>query len=45
MSENFPYLVEETDIYVQEAQKVPNNMKEDPQLRHLIIKVSKIKDK
>ena len=46
MKENFPNLVKEIDIQVQEAQRVPNNM--DPKWitpRHIIIKMPKIKDK
>ena len=47
MKENFPNLAKETDFQeVQEAQKVPKKL--DPKrkiLRHIIIKLSKIKDK
>ena len=46
MKENFPNLVKETDIQVQEAQRVPNKMdtkKITP--RHIIIKILKVKDK
>ena len=46
MTENFPDLVKEIDIVVQEAQRVPNKM--DPKRpipRHIIIKMSKVKDK
>ena len=45
MIENFPNLVKEIDIQVQEAQRVPNNL--DPKRstpRHRI-KVPKVKDK
>ena len=45
MKENFPNLVKEIDIQVQEAQRVPNKM--DPKRttrRHIIIKMSKFKD-
>ena len=45
MKENFPNLVEETDIQVQEAQKVPNKMNpKRPTPRHIIIKIAKVKD-
>ena len=46
MKENFPNLVKEIDIQVQEAQRVPN--KSDPKRatpRHIIIKMPKFKDK
>ena len=46
MKENFPNLVMETDIQVQEAQRVPNNL--DPERtipRQIIIKMPKVKDK
>ena len=46
MKENFPNLVKEIDIRVQEAQRVPNKM--DPKRttsRHIIIKMPKVKDK
>ena len=46
MKENFPHLVKEIDIQVQEAQRVPN--KTDPKRttpRHIIIKMPKVKDK
>ena len=46
MKENFPSLVKEIDMQVQEAQGVPNKldrMRNTP--RHIIIKSSKIKDK
>ena len=46
MEENFPYLVKEIDIQVQEAQRVPNKL--DPKRttpRHRIIKMPKVKDK
>ena len=44
--ENFPNLVKEIDIQVQEAQKIPN--KKDPKRtmpRHIIIKMPKVKDR
>ena len=46
MKENFPNLVKEIDIQVQEAQRIPNKL--DPKrttTRHIIIKSPKIKDK
>ena len=45
MKENFPNLVKEIDIQVQEAQRIPNNL--DPKRntpRHIIITLAKIKD-
>ena len=46
MKENFPNLVKELDMQVQDAQKVPKKL--DPRRntpRHIIIKLPKIKDK
>ena len=46
MKENFPNLVKEIDIQVQEVQTVPNKL--DPKrdtARHIIIKRPKVKDK
>uniref|UniRef100_A0A9L0RNE6 L1 transposable element RRM domain-containing protein n=1 Tax=Equus caballus TaxID=9796 RepID=A0A9L0RNE6_HORSE len=44
--ENFPHLRKETDIQVQEAQRAPNKRSpKRPTPRHIIIKMSKIKDK
>ena len=46
MKENFPNLVKEIDMQVQEAQTVPNKMdakRSTP--RHIIIKMPKIEDK
>ena len=46
MTENFPNLVKEIDIQVQEAQRVPNKL--DPKRttpRHVIIKMPNVKDK
>ena len=46
MDEHFPNLGKETDVQVQEAQKVPNKMnpmKSTP--RHIITKMAKVKDK
>ena len=46
MKENFPNLVRETDMQVQEAQRVPNKMDaKRPTPRHIIIKMAKVKDK
>ena len=45
MKENFPNLVKEIDIQIQETQEVPNTM--NPQRstpRHIIIKMPKVKD-
>ena len=46
MKENFPNLVKEIDMQVQEAQRVPNKMdakRTTP--RHIIIKMPKLKDR
>ena len=46
MKENFPNLVKEIDIQIQEAQKAPNKL--DPKRttpRHIIIKMPKVKYK
>ena len=46
MKENFPNLVKEIDIQVQEAQRVPNKL--DPKRttpNPIIIKIPKVKDK
>ena len=46
MKENFPNLVKEIDVQVQEAQRVPKKL--DPRRntpRHIIITLPKIKDK
>ena len=45
MKENFPNLVKEIDIQVQEAQEVPNKMDTKRTTRHIIIKMPKVKDK
>ena len=46
MKENFPNLVKEKDMQVQEAQRVPNKMDtKRPSPRHIIIKMPKVKDK
>ena len=46
MKENFPNLVKETGIQVQEVQRIPNkfNLKRTTP-RHIIIKMPKVKDK
>ena len=45
MAENFPNLKKETDIQVQEAQRVPNKMNPTrPTSRHIVIKMAKVKD-
>ena len=44
--ENFPNLVKEIDIQVQESHRVPNKMDpKKPTPRHIIIKMPKVKDK
>ena len=46
VTENFPNLVKETDMQVQEVKRVPNKMTpKRPTPRHMIIKMQKIKDK
>ena len=46
MKENFPNLVKEIDMQVQEAQRVPNKMDaKRPTPRHNIIKMPKVDDK
>ena len=46
MKENFPDLVKEIDMLVQETQRVPNKMDtKRPTSRHIKIKVLKVKDK
>ena len=46
MKENFPNLMKEIDMQVQEAQKVPNKLDaKRPTPRHIIIKMPKVKDK
>ena len=46
MEEHFPNLVKEIDVQVQEAQGVQNQMvAKRPILRHIIIKMPKVKDK
>ena len=46
MKENFPNLENEINIQVQQAQRVPNKMdSKNPTLRHIIIKMPKVKDR
>ena len=46
MKANFPILVKEIDMQVQEAQRVSNKMDaKRPILRHIIITMPKVKDK
>ena len=46
MKENFPNLVKEIDMQVQEVQRIPNNMDaKRPTPRHIVIKIPKVKDK
>ena len=46
VKENFPNLVKETDIQVQEAQRVPNKLNPKRNTpRHIIITMPKVKDK
>ena len=46
VKENFPYLVKEIDMQIQEVQRVPSMMDaKRPTPRHIIIKMSKVKDK
>ena len=46
MAENFPNLAKETDIQVQESQRVPDKMNpKRPTPRHIIINLLKVKDK
>ena len=46
MKENFPDLVKEIDMQVQEAQRVPNKMDVNkPPPRHIIIKMPMVKDR
>ena len=46
MKENFPNLVKEIDIQIQEVQRLPNKIDaKSPTPRHVIIKMPKVKDK
>ena len=45
MKENFPKLMKEIDMQVQEAQRIPNKMNaRRPIPKHIIIKMPKVKD-
>ena len=46
MDENFPNLGKETDIQIQKAKRVPNNMNPKRSTpRHITIKMSKVKER
>ena len=46
MKENFPNLLKEIDMRVQEAQRVPNKMNvKRPTPRHIIFKILMVKDR
>ena len=46
MKENFPNLVMEIDIQIEEAERVPNKMDAKTTTpRHIIIKMPKVKDR
>ena len=46
MTKNFPNLVKKKDTQVQEAQRIPNKLNpKRPALRHIIIKMTRLKDK
>ena len=46
MAENFPNLKKDTDIQIQEEQRVPNKMNPNrPTPRHMIIKMAKVKER
>ena len=45
MAENSPNLKKETDIQIQEAQRVPNKMNPNRPIPRPIIKMAKVKDK
>ena len=46
VKENFPNLVKEIDMQVQEAQGVPNQMDaKRPTPKHIVVKMTKVKDK
>ena len=46
MKENFPNLVKETDMQIQEAQRVPNKMDANrPTPRHILIRMPKVNTK
>ena len=46
MKENFPNLVKEIDMQVQESERIPNKMDvKRPTPRHIIIKMPKVKER
>ena len=46
MKENFPNMVKEIDIQIQEAQRIPNKMDaKRTTTRYIIVKMPKVKDK
>ena len=46
MAEKFPNLKKETDIQIQEAQRVPKKMNSNkPTPRHILIKMAKVKER
>lgn len=46
MAGNFLNLKKETDIQIQESQRIPSKMNSKrPTLRHIVIKMSEVKDK
>ena len=46
MKENFPNVVKEIDVQVQEVQRIPNKINpKRPTPRHIIIKMAKAEDK
>ena len=45
MAENFLNLKKQSDIQIQEAQRIPNKMNLNSTSRHIIIKMGKVKDK
>ena len=46
MKQNFPNLLKEIDIQIQEAQRIPNKMNPKRTTpRHIIIKMPKVRDK
>ena len=46
MTKNFPNLVKEKDLQGQESQRVPKNLDpKRPTLRHIIINMTRLKDK
>ena len=45
MKENFPNLVKEIDMQIQETQSVPNKVDPKTTPSHIIIKMPKVKDK